>query len=79
MLGLLDWGTVLFSFVAAAFWLLSAAGELPPMVAYFDRTPATDPLYRKLKFSARMNTVAAACSGVAALLLGIKVFLGPPT
>lgn len=63
----LNIGTAVFAFVAAIFWFLSAYGKLPPIVAYFDSTPETDPFFRAVKFSARMNTWAAGFSGLSAL------------
>jgi hypothetical protein len=62
-----DIGAAIFALIAALFWFLSARGELPPMVSYFDQAPASDPLYAALKFSARMNSIAAIFSGLAAL------------
>jgi hypothetical protein len=74
---LLDGGTALFAFIAAIFWFLSASGELPPIVTYFDSTPATDPYRQAVEFSARMNAIAAACSGVSVLLFSIRIAFWP--
>jgi hypothetical protein len=72
---LLDAGTAIFALVAAAFWFLSAYGNLPPMVTYWDSTPESDPFYQAVKFSARMNTYAALASGVSAGLFGVRNFI----
>jgi hypothetical protein len=45
------------------------------MVSYWDRAPDTDPLYMALKFSALMNTWAAALTGASALAMAFKLFL----
>jgi len=74
---LLDAGTAVFAFAAAVFWFLSAAGKLPPIVAYWDSTPPTDPFRQAVEFSARMNTIAATCSGMSAALFGIRVAFWP--
>jgi hypothetical protein len=65
----LDGGAALFAFVAAIIWFISAYGDLPPMVTYWDRTPQSDPYYLAVKFSAQMNRWAAGFSGIAALLM----------
>ncbi len=52
---------------AAIFWFLSAWGELPPMLTYWDKAPPSDPLYRALHSGVRMNRIAAAFSGCSAL------------
>lgn len=70
----IDIATAVFAFLAAVFWFLSAAGKLPPMVAYWDSTPDSDPFYQAVKFSALMNTIAALCSGVSAALVAMKLF-----
>jgi len=57
----------LFAGVAAVFWFLSAVGDLPPMVTYWDRAPTTDPFIQALMFSARMNKWAAGFSCLSAL------------
>jgi hypothetical protein len=74
---LLDALTALFAFGAAVFWFLSAYGKLPPMVTYFDFTPESDPFLRQLEFSARMNSIAAAYSGVSVLFFSIKIAFWP--
>jgi hypothetical protein len=71
----LDIGTALFALVAAVFWFISAYGKLPPMIPYFDRTPESDPFYRAVKFSAKMNRWAAGLTGISALFMGIKLFI----
>jgi hypothetical protein len=63
----------IFAFVAAVFWLLSACGTLPPMLTYWGGAPASDPLYMAYKFSARMNTFAAALSGLSALCVFLSL------
>jgi hypothetical protein len=74
---LLDIAAAVLAFAAAVFWFLSAAGKLPPIVAYWDRTPDTDPFYRAVKFSALMNSIAAILSGLSALAFAIKLFFFP--
>jgi hypothetical protein len=63
-----------FAFLAAVFLFFSAAGKLPPIVAYWDKTPDTDPFFQAVQFSAYMNTISAMCSGVSAALIAIKLF-----
>ncbi len=71
----LDVGAAMFALVAAIFWFLSACGNLPAIVTYWGHAPGNDPFYLALKFSAQMNTCAAALSGMSALCMGIKLFL----
>jgi hypothetical protein len=71
MENLLNIVAAIFAFTAAVFWFRSAWGKLPPMVAYWDQAPANDPLYMAIKFSSRMNTVAAVLSGVSAFCMGL--------
>ena len=71
----LDIAAAVLAVAAAVFWFLSACGKLPPMVSYWDRAPGTDPLYMALKFSALMNTWAAALTGASALAMALKIFL----
>jgi len=61
---------------AAVFWFLSAYGELPHMGSYWDSTPVSDPFYKAVKFSATMNKWASVLSGLSALVMAIKLFLG---
>jgi hypothetical protein len=72
-----DIGAAVFAFIAAVFWFSSAAGKSPPMVAYWDSTPESDPFLRSVKFSARMNVVAAVFSGLSAILVAVKLFFFP--
>jgi hypothetical protein len=65
----------LFAIAAAIFWFTSAYGKLPPMVAHWDQTPADDPFYKAVKFSAKMNRWAALLSGLSASCMGAKLFL----
>jgi hypothetical protein len=51
--------------------LASAWGELPQMIAYWDHTPADDPFFQALAYSAEMNRVAAGLAGLAAFLAGV--------
>jgi hypothetical protein len=60
-----------FAGIAAVFWFASAWGTLPPMLTYWDGAPANDPFYSAIRFSAQMNTIAAAFSGLSALCVGI--------
>jgi hypothetical protein len=71
----LEISAALFAFAAAIFWFLSAYGKLPPMIAYWDQTPQTDPFYLAVKFSARMNRWAAGLSGLSALCMGVKLLM----
>jgi hypothetical protein len=73
----LDVTAAVFAFISAIFWFLSAAGRLPPMVAYWDSTPPTDPFFSAVRFSARMNTVAAIASGISAVLIGVRLIFFP--
>jgi hypothetical protein len=73
----LDTGAALTAFFAAGLWFLSAYGKLPPMRAYYDQAPDTDPFFKAIKFSARMNSLAAVFSGLSASLLGVKLALLP--
>ena len=65
----LDFAAAIFAFIAAVFWFLSAAGQLPPIGMYWLHAPETDPFYQALKFSARMSMVASVFSGLSALTL----------
>jgi hypothetical protein len=69
----LDFVTAGFAFIAAVFWFLSAYGNVPPLIAYWDYTPATDAFYRAVKFSARMNRDAAFFSGLSALSMTLRL------
>ena len=60
-----------FAFGAAAFWLASAWGELPQIITYLGYTPADDPFFQALAYSAKMNRFAAFSAGIAAILAGI--------
>jgi hypothetical protein len=71
----LDLATAVFALIAAAFWFLSAYGELPKMVAYWDAAPASDPFYSAIKYGASMNRIAAVFSGLSALSAGVKLFV----
>jgi hypothetical protein len=71
-----DIGAV-FALAAAIFWFLSAYGKLPPIVTYWGGAPESDPFYQALKFSARMNTIAAICSGCSATLFGVRLLWFP--
>jgi hypothetical protein len=74
----LDTGAAVTAFIAAAFWFLSAHGKLPSTWTYWDQAADTDPsFFRAIKFSARMNSIAAAFSGASVLLLGAKLVLLP--
>jgi hypothetical protein len=73
----LDIGAAVFAFIAAIFWFLSAAGKLPPIATYWDNTPNADPFYQAIKFSARMNMIAAIASGISATLVAVRLFFFP--
>ncbi len=70
----LDTIAAISALLAALFWFLSAYGKLPPMVAYWDAAPDSDPFYKAIKFSARMNAWAAGLSGVSALCMSVRLF-----
>jgi hypothetical protein len=71
----LDVGAAVFAIGAAIFWFISAYGELPPMVTYWDAAPSTDPLHMAIKFAARMNRWAAGLSGLSAVCMAIKIMV----
>jgi len=71
----LELGAGLTALIAAVFWFLSAYGEVPPVVSYFDRAPDSDPLMVAMRSSANMNRWAAAFSGVSAMLVSVSLFL----
>jgi hypothetical protein len=71
----LNLSSAVFAFLAAAFWLKSAWGKLPPMRTYWDQAPADDPLFQALAYSARMNRRAAGAAGISAALTGIAQLL----
>ena len=71
----LDAGAVVFAIGAAIFWFLSAYGELPPMVAYWDATPENDPFRMATTFAAKMNRWAAGFSGASALCMAMKIMV----
>jgi hypothetical protein len=71
----LDIACALFALVAALFWFMSAAGKLPPMIAYWDSTPTNDPYYVAIAHSARLNRFAAGFSGLSALCLAISTIV----
>lgn len=73
MLIILDVSAALFAFSAAVFWFISAYGELPPIVPYWDETPKDDPYYKAIKFSAKMNQWAAGFSGLSVLCMSIRL------
>jgi hypothetical protein len=73
----LDFATAASAFVAAVFWFLSAWGKLPPMIAYWDATPESDPLFQAMKHSGLMNAIAAFASGVSALLMTTRLICFP--
>lgn len=70
-----DIAAALFAIGAAIFWFLSASGKLPPMKAYWDATPETDPFRIAVVYAAQMNQWAAGLSGASALCMAIKIFL----
>jgi len=71
----LDAGCAISALAAALFWLASAAGKLPPQVAYWDETPETDPYRQAIKFSVLMNRWAAGFSAVSAFCLAASTYL----
>jgi hypothetical protein len=71
----LDVATAVFAISAAVFWFLSAYGKPPPMVAYWDATPETDPFRMAVTFSAKMNRWASGFSGLSAMCMAIKIMV----
>jgi len=67
-----------FAIIAAGFWFISAYGKLPPIIAYWDATPANDPFYMAVKFSAAMNRWAAGFSGLSALCVFVSIITKRP-
>jgi len=68
---LVRFGAALFAFGAAAFWLMSAWGELPEMITYWGSAPPDDPFFQALVHSARMNRLAAWSACISAVLAGV--------
>jgi hypothetical protein len=64
--GYLDLATALFALAAAVFWFLASYREPPPILAYWDATPPSDPHTRAVARSARLNSIAAFLSGLSA-------------
>jgi hypothetical protein len=71
----LNIAAAIFAFGSAVFWFLSSWGRLPPMVPYWDQAPPDDPLYMALKFSTRMNAIAAVLSGLSAVCIGLTLLV----
>lgn len=71
---MLDIGAMVFAFVAAALWFLSAASDLPQSITYWGATPPNDPFYVALQTSVRLNRWAAAFTGLSVLCNGMKFF-----
>ena len=67
----LDAAAALTALVAAVFWFLSAYGKIPPLVAYWDQAPETDPFVMAVQYAARMNRWAAGFSGLSALCMAL--------
>jgi hypothetical protein len=63
-----------FALAAAVFWYLSARNRLPPMVAYWDGTPDTDPFFVALQAGVKFNRLAAGFAAVSALSGGLATF-----
>ena len=70
----LEIAAAFFALAAAIFWFISAYGKLPPLVAYWDATPATDPFYKAVIFAATMNRWAAGFSGLSAVAVAGSIF-----
>ena len=68
-------GTAIFALFAAVFWFLSAYGKVPPMLSYWDQVPDTDPFYRAVRHSVKMNKWAAVFSGISALCAAASIFV----
>jgi hypothetical protein len=71
----LDIVSAVLAIGAAFFWFRSAYKTLPLMKPYWDSVPPDDPFFQALRFSARMNTVAAVLSGLSAACMGIALFM----
>jgi len=57
---------------SAIAWFMSAAVKLPAPGSYWDQIPMDDPFFTALRKGARINTYAAAFSGIAALCAAAK-------
>jgi hypothetical protein len=75
--GYLDLATALFALAAAVFWFLSSYGELPPILAYWDAPPPSDPHALAVARSARLNSIAALLSGLSAACAFLRYLAGP--
>jgi hypothetical protein len=64
-----------FAFGAATFWLFAAIGKVPPMVAYWDSTPETDPFLQTFVRRVRLNKVAATLAALSAVTMGASLVL----
>jgi hypothetical protein len=69
----LDFGAAVFAIVAAVFWFLSAAGNVPSIMTYWGQAPGNDPFYATLQHSAEMNMWAAMFSGLSALCVFFRI------
>ena len=56
---------------AAFFWYLSARNRLPPMTAYWDGVPNTDPFFVAMQAGVRLNRWAAGFAALSALTAGL--------
>jgi hypothetical protein len=52
--------------LAAIFWFWSAALDIPDPVAYWDHTPPSDGFITAIRFSSRLNQLAALSAGFSA-------------
>lgn len=64
---LLEICAMVFAFIAAVLWFMSAAGDLPQSITYWDATPPNDPFYAALQASVRWSRWAAVAAGISAL------------
>lgn len=68
---MLNLGSALPAFAAAAFWFLSARNKLPPMVSYYDRAPDNDPFFVAVQAGVKLNRQAAYFAALSALCAGL--------
>ena len=58
---------------SAFFWWRSAARAIPPLETYWDQMPDDAPFMVAIRKTSADNRIAAALSGVTALLAGLSV------
>jgi hypothetical protein len=60
--------SIVLAFAAAVFWYLSAIGEIPTPVAYWDAAPKSDLFCAAIVQSTRWNRIAAGSTGTSVLM-----------